>query len=74
MNSYQGNKGPTNNPCHAVEHLLYDVVVQGLPKRGGMCQKGDKPGLITIFFEASIYDICTFSPVKYSQEKTHQIY
>ena len=39
MNSYQGNKGPTNNPCHAVEHLLYDVVVQGLPKRGGFASE-----------------------------------
>ena len=32
---YQGNEGPTNDPGHAVEHLLYDVVVQVLPWREG---------------------------------------
>ena len=31
MNLYQGDEGPTNDPGHAVEHLLYDVAVQVLP-------------------------------------------
>ena len=33
MELYQSDEGPANDPCHAVEHLLYDVVVQGLPEK-----------------------------------------
>ena len=36
MNLYQGDEGPTNDPGHAVEHLLYYVVVQVLPWREGI--------------------------------------
>ena len=42
MELYQSDEGPANDPCHAVEHLLYDVVVQGLPEKesgGDSCEK-----------------------------------
>ena len=42
MSLYQGNEGPTNDPGHAVEHLLYDVVVQVLPWREGFLLESDQ--------------------------------
>ena len=76
MNLYQGNKGPSNDPGHAVEHLLYDVVVQGLPliEGRGFMLKAD------IYFFRHQYLICALcnvvkkGKVKERLLRSHHIY
>ena len=68
MSLYQGNEGPTNDPGHAVEHLLYDVVVQVLPWREGFLLESGQLWFVNKFFRRQ-YLIIVFSPPLCGQEK-----
>ena len=66
MELYQSDEGPANDPCHAVEHLLYDVVVQVLPWREGISIRKQTN---LVFVQVSIFDNGIFSPLLCGREK-----
>ena len=69
MSLYQGNEGPTNDPGHAVEHLLYDVVVQVLPWGEGFLLESGQLWFVNKFFRRQYLIIVFFSTAMWSRKE-----